>query len=64
MCQKVELLLFFLAYLSMVVLGGAGVHTHLRLLEAVQDEGVAVVHGIGGISGNVYAVLEPPARIT
>ena len=48
----------------MVVLGGAGVHSHLRLLEAVQDEGVAVVHGVGGVGGDVHAVFEPPARIT
>ena len=45
----------------MVVLGGAGVHSHLRLLETLQDECVAVVlDGSGGVGGDVHAVLEPP----
>ena len=48
----------------MVILGGACVYSHLGLLETLQDEGVAVVHGVGGLIGDVHAVLEPPGIIT
>ena len=53
----------YIWYLAVVVLGRAGVNSHLRLLHTLQDEGVAVVHGVGGLGGDVHAVLEPRDRL-
>ena len=43
-----------------LVLGLALVHAHLVLLEALQGEGVPVVHGGVGLLRHVLVVLEPP----